>query len=483
MSDHGSDEARDHEATDGSGLEYGTTTGATPEESTRSVGLYGSGGTRETQRSALTAGRVPVAVYGLGKMGLPLAAVFADVTGNVIGVDVDESVVASVNAGDCHVAREPGLPELVAEVVERNALRAVADPKAGALQGRLHVVMVPTLLNDDDEPDLSVLEAVARDVGSGLSAGDQVIVESTVPPGTCRDVVLPILLAESGLSVGEFGIACCPERTVSGQALADIRGTHPKIVGGIDEESARVARLVYDQITENDVIVVEDATTAEAVKVFEGVYRDVNIGLANQLALYAGAMDIDVNAAIEAANTQPFCSIHDPGAGVGGHCIPVYPYFLINGFGVFAPLLTAARDINDSMPAHTVDLLRAVLGGNGVGLEDARVLLVGVTYKENVAELRNAPSIEVANLLNQAGAEVLAVDPLVDDFSPFDGVQTVAFEDLPDPSVDAVLLLTPHDEVRGLDWAGFEAPIVDGRQALDPAEIDAPVYAVGGRRP
>lgn len=447
----------------------------------RGVGLYGTAASEAEQRAAFTGGEVPVAVHGLGKMGLPLASVYADVTGRTVGVDVDESVVEAVNAGRCHIKREPGLPELVEDVVDRGALHAVSDAVAAATAASVHVVMVPTLLTSDRRPDLSVVSEVVAAIGEGLAPGDLVVIESTVPPRTCTDHVVPLLEETSGLSVGEFGVAFCPERTVSGQAVADIRGTHVKVVGGVDDESARAAALIYGEITDNEVLVVPDATTAEAVKVFEGVYRDVNIGLANQLALYADALGIDVNEAIDVANSLSVCDIHDPGPGVGGHCIPVYPYFLLGAFDVDAPILEVAREINDSMAGHTVDVLRRGLDAAGRSLEGSTVLLLGVTYKENVAELRNAPSIPIARELLAAGAEVLAVDPLVDDWSSFDGVEPVSLAALADRDLDAVVALTAHDEFYDIDWTAVDETVVlDARRAFDLSNTDHAVYTIGG---
>jgi UDP-N-acetyl-D-mannosaminuronic acid dehydrogenase len=445
--------------------------------------LYRSAADRETQRVAFRNGNVPVAVYGLGKMGLPLAAVYADVTGNTVGVDIDPAVVDGVAAGECHVAREPGLSNLVERVVDRGALAATTDGERAAADAAVHVLMVPTLLTDEQEPDLSMLTAATEAIAAGLSQGDLVVVESTIPPGTCTDVLVPILEARSGLTVGEFGVACCPERTLSGQALADIRGTHPKVVGGVDAASTRAATLIYGEITDNEVLTTTDAATAAAVKVFEGVYRDVNIALANELARYAEPLGIDTREAIDVANTQPYCDIHDPGPGVGGHCIPVYPYFLARQFDVEAPLLETARTVNDAMPAHTVAQLTAILDHHGTAVSDATVLMLGVTYKANIAELRNAPSLPMATDLESRGASVLAVDPLVSDWAAIDAVEPVTLAEAKTRDVDAVALVTPHDEFRDLDWGAFDAPVLDGRNVLADSQQDVPVYTVGGRWP
>ena len=436
--------------------------------------LYDNDADADAQREALTDGRVPVAVYGLGKMGLPLASVYADVTGNVVGADIDESVVERINRGESHIEGEPGLPELVESVVGESSLRAVSDPAEAADEARVHVAIVPTLVREDNTTDLSVLEAVVESVADGLEAGDMVIVESTVPPRTCRDVVVPRIEELSGLSLGEFGVAFCPERTNSGRAIEDIRGSHPKIVGGADEESRRVAELIYGEITANDVIPVSDTTTAEAVKVFEGVYRDVNIALANELATHGPELDISVMEAIDAANTQPFCDIHVPGAGVGGHCIPYYPYFLINGFEAETPLLETARDVNEAMPGYTADLLLDGLDELDVPVEGASVLVLGLTYRPGVAEIRETPALPIVERLNDAGADVTAVDPVLDEYEAFEsaGAAIASTDAIEAGSYDGVVLVTPQEAFADLDVPalgrdGETLVVVDGRQALE----------------
>ncbi|WP_137287226.1 nucleotide sugar dehydrogenase [Halorussus salinisoli] len=439
--------------------------------------LYDSDAQESDQREAFRSGQVPVAVYGLGKMGLPLAAVYADVSGNVVGADVDSEVVETINDGECHVKREPGLPELVAETVEAGAFEATDDPAEAADRAAVHVVIVPTPITDDHEADLSILRSVAEDVGTGLDPGDLVVVECTVPPRTCEDLLEPMLAEAAGHD--EFGLAFCPERTASGRALEDIRGAYPKVVGGVDDESTRVAELVYGEITDNDVLAVSDATTAEAVKVFEGLYRDVNIALANELATLTDELGIDVNEAIETANTQPFCEIHAPGPGVGGHCIPYYPYFVINGFDTEARLLETAREVNDSMPRFTVETLTRELDAEGKSPEDATIAVLGLTYRPGVEETRATPAGPIAEDLSDLGAEVLAVDPMLDDADGF-AVELISQNEIYDRELDAVVLVTPHEEFENLSWDRFDPlVVVDGRQSLELDETDHRVYTIG----
>jgi len=431
-------------------------------------------------RAAVTAGEIPVAVYGLGKMGLPLAAVLADVTGNVTGVDIDETVVEAVEAGESPVDGEPGLAELVAETSAHGSLSATTQSSAAAERARIHVVIVPTLL-EDEQPDLSMLRAAVDAIAEGLAPGDMVIVESTVPPGTTRDVVAPRLAERSGLDIGEFGVAFCPERTASGRALEDIRGAYPKVVGGLDGESGRVAGLLYGEVTTNEVLYTEDATTAECVKLFEGVYRDVNIALANELARLAEPLDVNVGQAIDVANTQPFCEIHDPGPGVGGHCIPLYPHFLTNTVDIELPVVETSRAVNDGMPSFVVDAVTDMLDTQATPVDEATVLVLGVSYRAGVDETRKSPSRPVAAGLDARGADVWAADPDVDVGSvpefPAKPLSMAAVEQTAD-RFDAVVVMTDHDAFSDIEYAAFgDAIAVDARDSLH--ELPLPTYVVG----
>lgn len=444
--------------------------------------LYGTEESEAGLRDAFTSGQIPVAVYGLGKMGLPLAAVYGDVTGNVIGADIDPDVVASIERGESHVDREPGLDELVGELVERQEFRATDEPAEAASEATVHVIIVPTLIDEQNRPDLSVVQAVSEDIGRGMNEGDFVIIESTVPPQTCRNVVLPILEEESGLSLGDFGVAFCPERTASGRALKDIRGEYPKVVGGADEESTAVAELIYDEINSSGVIPTSDIAVAEATKLFEGLYRDVNIALANELARFTDELGIDVNEALETANTAPYVDLHTPGPGVGGHCIPYYPYFLIHPFETDAPLLETAREVNDGMPEFTVRKLTEEFKAEGRELQGSTVLVLGLTYRQGVNEIRATPALPIAEQLETLGAEVRVVDPVLDDFSSFAGTPT-DLDEIYACDPDAAVMVTPQDEFDDIEWGRFNPLIViDGRQSLDLADTPHRVYTIGSGR-
>lgn len=428
-------------------------------------------------------GGFPVAVYGLGKMGLPLASVFAEVSGNVIGADIDPTVVETINSGECHVKRERDLPELVSTLVNENSLKATAEPREAAAEASIHVVIVPTPITDEKEPDLSILDAVIEDIGRGLDPGDLVLIECTVPPQSTERRVLPALESISELDREQFGIAFCPERTSSGRALKDIRGAYPKVVGGVDDESTRVAKAIYEELNSEGVLPVSDATTAEAVKVFEGLYRDVNIGLANELARFTDELGINVREAIDIANTQPFCEIHDPGPGVGGHCIPFYPYFMIKPFETPSPLLETAREVNDEMPAYTVSKLREEFSAEGSSLSDSSVLILGLTYRPGVEEIRASPSLDIASELTDSGASVYGVDPVLDDASAFD-LNKINLDQVYEREFDAAIMVTPHEDFDGIHWDNVtrndgQLIVIDGRDTLDLSDTDHRVYTIG----
>lgn len=445
--------------------------------------IYRSGLETSALKEAFQAGEFPVAVYGLGKMGLPVAGVFGEVSGNVVGADIDSEVVESVNSGKSHVNCEPGLDELVESLVDEGSLSATTSPREVAEFANIHIIIVPTTITDDKEPDLSILDAVVDDIAAGLSQGDFIIIESTVPPQTTEQSVYPTLVDESGLSKDEFGLAFCPERTSSGRALKDIRGAYPKVVGGVDAQSTEAAKVIYEVINDKGVITVKDATTAEAVKVFEGLYRDVNIALANELSRFTDEMGINVREAIEVANTQPFCNIHEPGPGVGGHCIPFYPYFMIEPFETETALLETAREVNDSMPVFTVKKLREEFDAEDTTLEETDVLILGLTYRPGVEEIRASPSLSIASNLTDDGATVYGADPVLEEFTAFD-LHPISLDSIYDRSFDAVVHVTPHDEFADLRWEDLtrdkgDLIVIDGRQSLDLSGTDHRVYTIG----
>lgn len=429
---------------------------------------------------------VTVSVFGLGKMGLPLAAVLADRGATVNGVDIDPEIVSAVENGQTPVSNEPGLSELVA-TYGGGRLSATTDGEAAVSASDIHILLVPTVIDDDHEPILDPVLSAAESIRAGVSAGDLVVLESTVPPGTTDELLVPAVTPDDRELVpgSEFGVAFCPERTSSGRVIEDLTESYPKIVGGIDAASTTAAATFYRQFNEPGVIEMRSATEAEAVKVFEGVYRDVNIALANELAKACEQWGIDAHSVFDAANTQPYCNIHQPGVGVGGHCIPVYPHFVTNQHAETA-LIETARAVNTSMPAHTVDRLSDKLAAHSVELAEASVLVLGLTYRPGVDELRYAPALDVIDLLLDAGVDVSAHDPLLDPETITEFGAMPASEPTAADGIDGIILATGHDEYATLDIAALrdavETPVfVDGRAFFDAERLSSFDYTAIGK--
>jgi UDP-N-acetyl-D-mannosaminuronic acid dehydrogenase len=413
-------------------------------------------------------------VVALGKVGLPLAARIALAGHEVVGCDVDRRVVDAVNAGEAPFPNEAGLPEALAQTVGDGRLRAVTDTAAAVAESPDLVVAVPPLIVDAGaRPDWAILDAVVDDIGRGLNRSHPpttVSIETTVPVGTTRGRVAPALAARSGLrSEDEFHTIFSPERVFSGRAIEDL-DKYPKLVGGLSEAGERRGIDLYASFLDAEVRGLGSAEAAELSKLAETTYRDINIAFANELARYADRLGVDVLSVIDAANSQPYSHVHRPGIAVGGHCIPVYPRFLLAG-DPGARIPVAAREVNEQMPAYAADLLGEVDG--------RRVLILGVAYRGGVKETAFSGAFALRDALAGRGAEVLATDPLFDDaelaalgFTPWDGTS----------AVDAAVVQADHGEyaeLRATDLPGVAA-VVDGRGILDPARFDGvPVRRIG----
>jgi nucleotide sugar dehydrogenase len=409
---------------------------------------------------------------GLGKIGLPLAAQYAARGLSVIGCDIAQHVVEAINAGYSPVGGEPGLSEAVAQSVAAGRLQATTDTTQATSQSDVVVVIVPLLISENRQPDFKSIDAATFAIARGLRREHLVIYETTLPVGTTRCRFGEMLEDITGLTPGQdFWLAFSPERVYSGRVFSDLQ-RYPKVVGGIDPVSTARAAKFYRLALGAEILGVESAELAEFTKLIETTYRDVNIALANEFARRAAQLGLDVTVAIQAANTQPFSHIHSPGVGVGGHCIPVYPYFLMDGHngedGLKLPRL--ARQINDEMPRYAVNQLARALHG----LAGRRVLILGLAYRGNVKETAFTTTKSLIAALKSRGTQVLLHDPL---FSREEiEAHDVRSAELNDPlPVDAVVLQCYHDAYRRLDISQFKGckVVLDGRNVLDRAVIEA----------
>jgi len=424
-----------------------------------------------------------IAVVGLGKIGLPLAALFAGKGASVIGCDTDAAVVEAVNAGRSPVGGEPGLAEAVAKAQATGALRATADTTAAVAESDVVVIVVRVDIDDAGRVDFGRLDAAASAIARGLRPGTLVILESTVPVGATRRHLGSRLQIESGLrasapsalrpgsgqasSERAFRLAYSPERVSSGSVFRDL-ATYPKLVGGVDTASGEASAAFYREMLDAEVLVLPDAETAEFAKLAEAVYRDVNIALANELARAAETLGVDYAAAARAANSQPYSHLHDPGVGVGGHCIPVYPHFLLGA--TEAPLVKLARQVNDAMAVHAADRLEVALDR---GLAEKTVLILGLAYRGGVKEAGHSSALLLAEELGRRRARVLVHDPLfeAEEIEAY-GLEAGAWP--PAGRVDAIVLQAMHAEYHDLDLALAKGcrVFLDGRGAFDRARVE-----------
>jgi nucleotide sugar dehydrogenase len=444
----------------------------------------------EKIQSAIQNAELTISVLGLGWMGLPTACLFCEAGAQVIGVDVDLRIVELLNAGYCHI-NEPGLQDILNTHLGQR-ITFTTDARQAAAQSDIIIIVVPTGVDDMLRPNYAAVEKACKEIGLTMKHGCMVILESTVGPGVTELMVKHVLETRSGYKAGDdFGLAYSPIRAMAGQVLQDIQ-TYPKIVGGIDERSTNVATVILSRITTEPIIRVSNMKTAEIVKLFENVYRDVNIALASELAVFCEKAGLDFFEVKKAATTQPHCHLHVPRIGVGGHCIPYNPYFLIaqaEAISVNLTLVKNARKINDWTPYHIVELIGDGLRDCNKRLKNSKIAVLGITYRDNVKETRNSPALTIIETLTKEGAKVRVYDPF---FSAeeieqlgFYGTESVerAVSD-----VDCILVAVGHEQFKQLQIETLArlvqkpACIVDGWRIFEAEDArinDIQYYGVG----
>lgn len=385
-----------------------------------------------------------ICVIGLGYIGLPTASTFANHGLEVVGVDVNTAVVELLRKGGLHI-HEPGLRTLVQSAIRSGNLVIRDRPE----QADAFIIAVPTPFYDDKRADMRFVEAAARSINPFLRSGNLVVLESTSPPRTTLDRLGPIL-GESGLSAGQdFHLVYSPERVLPGQILRELI-ENARVVGGIDPASAEAGRDLYALFVRGEIILT-DATTAEMVKLMENTYRDVNIAVANEFARLSERFGVDVWEAIELANRHPRVDILRPGPGVGGHCISVDPWFLVEAAPDLTPLIRTAREVNDSQPQQVVNLIERALKSAGFsGTAGVKISILGLAYKPDVDDVRESPAIEVARLLTAGGALVTAFEPYKSELEQ-GGYEVAATLEQALQGADLIALLTGHKPLRALD--------------------------------
>lgn len=376
-----------------------------------------------------------ICVIGLGYIGLPTSAMFANYGVDVVGVDISSDVVDTLNKGEIHI-EEPGLGELIKKVVRNGKFKASLQPEIADA----YIIAVPTPNNDDEylSCDLSYVLSACKAIMPYVKYENVVIIESTIEPRTMDDHVKP-LFEQHGFNVGDdIYLAHCPERVLPGQILHELIYNN-RIVGGITSQCTEKAAKVYETFVEGEIIKTE-AKTAEMSKLMENTFRDVNIALANELAKVCNHLQINVLDVITMANKHPRVNIHQPGPGVGGHCLAVDPYFIYAKVPNKAKIIKLSRDTNESMPSFVVESIIELINKD----KKAKIAAFGVTYKGNVDDMRESPAMDIINMLERKGYNVAIYDP---------HVKNEKFVSLEEAVTNAsiIVILTDHNEFKNLD--------------------------------
>lgn len=402
-----------------------------------------------------------ICIVGLGYIGLPTATMFALYGHNVIGVDINKDIIENLNNGKI-IIEEPKLESLVKQVVDKGKLVASTTPT----EADVFIIAVPTPIKEDKSADIKYVISAVKSIVKYLKKGDIVVLESTSPVGTTEEVVKPII-EESGFQVGiDILLGYSPERVIPGKIIYELKN-NDRIIGGINEESAKAIEKIYKTIVDGN-IYLTDCKTAEICKLMENTYRDVNIALSNELLLICERLGINVWEVIEYSNKHPRVNLHMPGPGVGGHCLAVDPWFIVDKVPDISKLIKYSRQTNDFMPTYVYGLVENILSEK----KDKTVTILGITYKANIDDIRESPIIKLIDLLRQDNYEVKVFDPFVKDFYlNKDNIVSAC------KNSDLLILGVDHDYFKHLPLEDIKKEmrgkiILDTRNYLDKEEIE-----------
>ena len=413
-----------------------------------------------------------IAIVGLGYVGLPLSLQFARSDTQVLGLDIDAAKVESLNAGRSYIKHIES--SVLAEQVRAGRFSASAD-FSRIKEVEAVIICVPTPLNKNREPDISFILETGRSIAPWLQKGTLVSLESTTYPGTTDEDLRGVLEAGSGLKAGvDFHLAFSPEREDPANPDSKVASI-PKVVGGLTPACLERAQALYGRAIKT-IVPVSSCRVAEAAKLLENIFRSVNIALVNELKLIYGAMDIDVWEVINAAKTKPFGFMaFYPGPGLGGHCIPIDPFYLTwkaREFSQNTRFIELAGEINTAMPLHVINRTAEALNARRKAVNGSRVLILGLAYKPNVDDERESPSYVLLNLLKERGADVAYYDPYVPVIRPtrehshWAGLRSITWDQQTVASFDTVIIATNHQAVKCQDLANWTSLIVDTRNAM-----------------
>ena len=430
----------------------------------------------EELRNSLKEGIITISVIGIGRIGLPTALSFANSGLHTIGVDINTKLVSMINSGEYPLKDEPGFDKIFYDVIKKKKFHAVTEISKAVPVSDIVILSLPTPMDNEKMPDYSALISVGKNLNELISSGTIVIVESTVEPGFIEnDLVKSIEGTTNKLKSGiDFHLAVCPETANPGEIINDFKKL-PRLVGAVDKNLTPTISEIYKHVFNVEIINMPNCKTANAVKLTTNVFRDINIAFVNELALLFEKLGIDTMTVIETAKRKYNFQPHFPGPGVGGPCLPVNSYQFLNSSKNFNPdllkIVQTAREVNENMPQHVIQLLADALDQVGKSIKNSTISILGISYKPNVCDTQIAPSGEIIRLLKQQKANIKIFDPYFISTEIFLHKTENNLEDAIMNS-DAVLIVTGHDEFRGIKLDVFtekmkSAIIVDCTGIID----------------
>ena len=430
-----------------------------------------------------------VCVVGIGRIGLPTALLFAKSGLDTIGVDINENLVQNINSGIYPLKDEPGIEEIFNDVIKNKKFSATTKIEDAVPNSDLILLSLPTPMDENNIPDYSALRSVATKLSEILSPNSLVIVESTIEPGFIEDEMISTILESERLKIEEnFFIGVCPENANPGEILHDFTNL-PRLVGGINNHVTELIKMIYDFVFSVELVEMPNCKTANAVKLTTNVFRDVNIAFVSELSLMFEKLGVDTMKVLEAAKKKYNFQIHYPGAGVGGPCLPINSYQLLNSAkraGVKLSMIESGRKINEKMPDHVVKLTSDAFKESNKSFQNSDILILGVSYKPNVKDIQLSPAEKIIKKLQNLGTNVHVYDP----YFPSENVFGIKVEDNLDdilPKMDAVIIVTSHDDFKKIKISSFakmKSPIlIDTRGIIDPssAKLEKVIFRGLGR--
>ena len=425
---------------------------------------------------SLDARNLRVCVVGIGRIGLPTALLFAKSGLSTIGVDINESLVQKINSKNFPLKDEPGFEEIFHDVLKNEKFVATTKIEDAVKKSDLIILSLPTPMYKNNIPDYSALRSVANQLSEFLQSNSLVIVESTIEPGFIEDEMVDIICNSGRLKIEEnFFIGVCPENANPGEILHDFT-TLPRLAGGINQNISNIIKIIYDFVFNVEIVEMPNCKTANAVKLTTNVFRDINIAFISELSLMFEKLGIDTMDVLEAAKKKYNFQIHYPGAGVGGPCLPINSYQLLNTAkksGVKLNIIEYSRQINEKMPEHVIELTLDAFKENKKSIEGSEILILGISYKPNVKDLQLSPAENIIKKLQELGANVHIYDPYFASMKAYDINVEEKLDDIL-PRVNASIIITAHDEFKKIETSIFKImkdPIlIDTRGIIDPKD-------------